>query len=100
MKICKECPYKRTSAPGYLGEVSYNPEEFLKQDYHPCHLSIDWDNKDYSKSRICQGSLQFMKNTCKLPINEDIRKQLKEITVNSSEIFGRRLEFIEHHSEK
>jgi len=102
MSICKECPYKRDSAPGYLGEASYKPEEFLQQldspTLHPCHLSVNWEEDDYSKAHYCKGAIQFAKNTCKMLVDPEAEKERREIPFNTDAVFGRRQEFINHHS--
>lgn len=98
---CRECPYKKSSAPGYLGESSWEPEKFLTQldqkEIHPCHLTVDWETNDISNAKTCEGALQFMKNICKLPIDPKAVQQLKSLKFDPSEIFSRRIEFINHH---
>jgi len=47
-EVCKECPFKRDSLAGYLGEASFDPMAFLGPHLQggeplPCHLSIDWE---------------------------------------------------------
>lgn len=107
LKPCKECPYRKDSAPGWLGEASYDPVEFLKQldlvFAHPCHKTVDWESNDtlaVLDAPPCQGMLQFAKNACKMlqyrPY-EDIRKKLK---VNDSVVFATRQDFIDHHKEQ
>ncbi len=99
---CKECPYRKQSAPGYLGEASFNPELFLGQLdgplLHPCHLSVDFETEDYSKASYCQGALQFAKNTCKFLGDNKANQLARELTIDSTEIFARRQDFIDHHS--
>jgi hypothetical protein len=100
-KACIECPFKKSSAPGYLGEVSYQPEVFLQQINEaaiPCHLSINWENKDekFKHSKDCVGALQFMNNSLKMSRDYDTAKLQKEYG-KSDEIFSRTKEFIDHH---
>jgi hypothetical protein len=101
---CNECPYRKDSAPGYLGSESYNPNAFLTQLelelLHPCHMTVDWEADDESQvleAPICAGALQFAKNICKMlqPYPESLRKELK---VDDSIVFGTRHEFVSHHS--
>lgn len=104
-KPCRECPFQKTSAPGYLGNTSYRPEEFLVSMEHnplPCHLTIDFDDPeadglDLSKAQVCVGSLQFLKHTCKMPRDPKYNR-LKDAVERNPEVFGMRSEFIEHHS--
>lgn len=104
-KACVECPFKRNSAPGYLGEVSYQPEVFLQQingKAMPCHLSIDWEEKSdkkYEKAKECIGALQFMNNSFKMSRDPETAKLQKEYG-KSDEIFSRTSEFIDHHKDE
>lgn len=101
-KACVECPFKRNSAPGYLGEVSYQPEVFLQQingPAMPCHLSIDWEEKSeakFDKAKECVGALQFMNNSFKMSRDVQTAKLQKEFG-KSDEIFSKTIEFINHH---
>lgn len=98
-KPCKQCPYLKTSLPGYLGECSGNPKEFLKQienDVHPCHLTVNWEEDDYSKANICVGALQFMNNSCKRSQNRSIEK-MQLLAGKNDEVFSFPHNFIAHH---
>lgn len=104
-KPCKECPYRKDSMPGYLGESSYNPNEFLSQlelpNLHPCHMQVDWDSEENNidKADVCAGAMQFCKNTMKMLRNPSLEKIRQKMTVDSSIVFDRRYEFINYHSE-
>lgn len=103
MKTCKECPYKKDSLPGYLGELSHNPERFLDQlespHLHPCHLTVNWEDEDggTENAKTCTGALQYMNNTCKVSRYPQAR-QLQNTVGKSEKIFNRRTDFIKHHS--
>lgn len=105
-KPCKECPFKRDSIPGWLGESSGDPEDFLEQLEHPtpipCHLSVDWDLKgvelecEIRLAPACCGALQFMNNSCKLSKFKRIQDLQDEVGKNKN-VFMWSKEFIEHH---
>lgn len=98
---CKECPYKKNSLPGYLGESSWDPESFLTQldlsTLHPCHFSVNWEEDDYRKAHVCKGAIQFAKNTAKM-LNDPDAEAIRRTLEPNSEFFGRRQDFIDHHS--
>lgn len=103
---CKECPFRKASLPGYLGEASGNPIHFLttmERKPIPCHIRINWEGEEakfadaLAWQRPCIGSLQFMKNTCKLPWDKKYSAMRDEETRNS-EVFETRHEFIDHHN--
>lgn len=96
---CKECPYKKDSLPGYLGESSYDPERFLQQlegQVHPCHLTVDWENNNHDKSQVCIGALQFMNNSCMMSRNKDVVALQKEVGKNEN-VLSFKHNFIKHH---
>jgi len=105
-KLCKECPFKKDSMKGYLGEASGDPESFLQSmeyDPIPCHLQVDWENDTDEEienkcfSHPCIGSLQFMNNSCKLPFSKEYRA-LQDSVDKNPEVFNWRAEFIRHHT--
>ncbi len=108
-KPCKECPFRKESAPGYLGEVSYNPQAFLMQmEFQPipCHLQVDWSDEedvemaaDIAYTNPCIGSLQFLRNSCKLPWDKTYAEMQKAVNPNPN-VFQWKHEFIQHHSKK
>lgn len=113
VKPCNECPYRRVSAPGWLGESSYDPEEFLKQLNlhfgHPCHKAVDWDGTDDHADDLdmavmnappCIGMIQFCKNTAKMFDYPVLEKARKLMPVDTENVFANRQEFIDHHKRK
>lgn len=105
MKQCNECPFKKDSAPGYLGEASYNPELFLQSMTNqpiPCHKAVkDWnDDQEINEkawSKPCIGSLKFLRNTATLP-KDNQYVELRNSVEKDSGCFGTRQDFINHHS--
>jgi hypothetical protein len=102
---CNQCPFRRKSAPGYLG--ADNPEHFIQttlaEVHMPCHCAInyekkDWQTKQYPKAALCAGALTFLKNTCKLPRDAVLREAMKEIPANHAEVFSFAPQFLEHHN--
>jgi hypothetical protein len=94
---CGECPFKKVSTKGWLGE--FTVEETLKasmadQDFL-CHVSGRGSVK-----RQCAGRMLFASKTAKMfrsPIIENIRKEVRDANPNFREdILG--FEFRSHHS--
>lgn len=67
-KQCKQCPFRKTSAPGWLG--SYTPSSVFSSIWkgHPffCHTSIDYDDPEWLEKamnprsgKLCVGGLRF-----------------------------------------
>lgn len=107
-KPCKECPFKRTSIKGWLGEVSFDPMGFITPHWQgdaplPCHMWVlvqdgDWESGDYATlSELCQGFLIFAKNTCKMPLEPVTAKAVRETTPNRELVFSNLQEFVDHH---
>lgn len=107
-KPCKNCPFLKQSAKGYLGESSFNPERFLSSfeiSPIPCHKKVDWDNpkkKDSADTQAwnnpCIGSLDFMKNTFKSPRDNKYRNLVNKQGSKSELVFDSRQDFIIYHS--
>lgn len=109
--VCRECPFRRKSAPGYLGEASYDPHGFVGPHYHgdvrlPCHMQVDWEDKTGKKSKtlkdapLCRGFVIFIKNNVKWPENGEVRIAVDKVEVDRENIFGWMHEFVAHHSSK
>jgi hypothetical protein len=107
-KPCKECPFRRDSMKGYLGNASYQPEDFLSTIEHapiPCHMTVDWEEddeetiKDKSWSTPCRGSLRFLNNSLKLPRDPEYAN-LTRISCKDKNVFQWKHEFIKHHSKE
>lgn len=105
---CVECPFRRTSAPGYLGEASYQPMAFIGPHWMgeaklPCHMQVDWLALDrqaqIEKSHTCVGYAIMNKNTAKMPRNAADADTVRKTEANHELIFSNLGEFIEHHKE-
>ncbi len=103
-KPCSECPYRKNSIKGWLGESSGDPMDFLAQlqnpDLHPCHKTIDWEKDDdieKSDAPKCVGALQFMNNSLQISRYPEIAKLQKTVGKNLDEVMHHKKEFIEHH---
>lgn len=105
-KPCQKCPFRKDSAPGYLGEASYNPTTFLMSMEHdplPCHMAVEWDDDDSNPDDLryelpCIGSLQFLRNIAKLPKNSEYVELRNQVNKINPGIFQTKQQFIEHHS--
>lgn len=62
---CVECPYRRDSAPGYLG--GYTPEMYMEATFSPvslaCHKSKGFHEGEIESQRVCTGLAAFRANT-------------------------------------
>lgn len=65
-KQCKECPFRPTSLPGWLG--SYTPSDVFSATWNGeaffCHSSINYERKNWQEramqnGKLCTGNLLF-----------------------------------------
>jgi hypothetical protein len=100
---CKECPFRKNSAPGYLG-ADY-PEHFLEMTMRdadmPCHMDIDYSKKDWLEKQepdapLCVGAMQFQNNNMKLSRNPEVAAAQHALGT-SPHVFTRPEEFLIHH---
>lgn len=104
--ICARCPFRKTSAPGYLGSSS--AEEFidatLSENDMPCHLAVDYEDEDWADNLEdvprCAGSLVFFRNNCKLPKVPELCDAVLGVNTDRETVFSFRHEFLEHHGKK
>lgn len=106
-KLCKECPFRRASAQGYLGECLGDPWEFLRAHFIegevplPCHMTVDWQHPNAQKraktAPMCRGFVTFMRNTCKLPRDPEIAALVREVEPDRDTVFASLNEFLLHH---
>lgn len=84
---CGDCPWRRKSAPGWLGSEA-TPEEWVQraaaEAYVECHLDA---------SRHCAGIAIFRGNTGKRPRHP----QVLRLDPDRETVFASHREFIEHH---
>ena len=100
---CGRCPFRRKSAPGYLGDD--NVEDFLGATLSdtpmPCHMSVDYDDPDWAdkldEARHCAGSLIFLRNQNKLPRDRPLAQAVKAVKQDRKTVFANAQEFREHH---
>lgn len=98
-KPCKECPFKKSSIPGYLGPLSHRPEEYLQmmeQVMVVCHLVT-------KPQQPCIGALSHCANSMKIPRGaRDGGRYSKLIdkAKKNKDVFQWPHEFIKHHSPK
>lgn len=101
-KPCNECPFRRTSMPGWLGAAT--PQSFIVEISMerplPCHTTIDYDARDWLRQWerqrigfICAGSLIMTANMAKLPRDPEFPR----MKPNTKLVFARPDEFIRHH---
>lgn len=98
---CRECPWRRNSAPGWLG--NHSAGDFLalsEQGAHlPCHLHVDYEQEgwedDASKAPQCAGHAIFLANRCKRPVGNQQAAQ-----PDHKAVFTRPHEFVAHHTRR
>lgn len=99
---CSECPFRRKSAAGWLGDAT--PQSFISEisleHPLPCHPTIDYADPDWlekwtsqSIGRICAGSLILSANMGKLPRDP----KFPRLPPDGGVVFGNHLQFIAHH---
>lgn len=105
-KPCGECPYRKNSIEGWLGEDSHNPTRFLQQlegpMIHPCHKAVDYEqsSEEVDEQSInaprCAGALQFMNNSLMLSKYKEVAQLQKELGKNP-DVMQFKHNFIKHH---
>lgn len=74
-KPCNQCPFRKCSIPGYLGEST--PSNFIQTTLGdaemPCHQTVDYERPDWKTqledggtARQCAGAAVFFANILKL----------------------------------
>ena len=98
VRTCGECPWRRSSAPGWLGPFTAQQWLYLVHGEEPiaCHETIvddddDWDN---GTIRQCHGAAQYRRNVAKKPLNPEIAVCEHRDT---SDVFATPSEFLTHH---
>lgn len=105
-RVCTECPFRRESAPGWIGEHKDVREiiNIVQFDGHfPCHMEVTKRTnrgepfKDaVSESPFCKGALHFMRNSCKRHADPAVQEQVEKAG-KSKAIFTWPAEMEEHH---
>lgn len=100
---CPQCPFRKESAPGYLGAAG--AQEFLDATLYeaemPCHMAInysdrDWKENQYPTADLCVGAVQFLNNWMKLPRSRKLADACREVGENDK-IMSSPEEFMERH---
>ena len=108
-EVCSDCPFRRKSAPGWLGELMYQPRAFLAPYWHgaqrnPCHKAINFRRDDWeaqaATAPLCRGMLIFAANNCKRLDNPEAAAALAEVSEDRDAIFSWEQEFYDHHERK
>lgn len=102
---CAECPWRRESAPGWLGAST--PEEFMLQAQSeirmPCHCHVDYEQEDWEDqiedAPRCAGHAIFLKNSCKMPREPGLKQFVNEVNKDTTKVFNWPHEFLAHHNQ-
>lgn len=107
---CKECPFRRDAAAGYLG--GWSPEMYIDAVLSPvslaCHCSPGFHEKPpvIETQLHCTGLAAFRANIgyiCSIPhpvaglIPADAHKSTQAIGHDEDQYFSTIMEFVEHH---
>lgn len=95
---CRECPFKRNSANGWLG--ASNPGEFLaladSPQRTPCHMHVNYEEDGWKEKAAaapqCVGRSVFLANRGKLAGPQVLKAPKDPVNV-----FARPHEFVAHH---
>lgn len=98
---CSDCPFRRASMPGWLGEHTLKGfvGRVLSDQPMECHQTVDYSDPDWIEQlrrgevSYCAGALTFFANTCKL--SRDPERPRKDPDHES--VFSSITEFIAHH---
>jgi hypothetical protein len=109
-KQCKQCPFRKTSAPGWLGEYTAGSvfSSIWKGFPFFCHTRIDYKRKDWKeramkKGPLCVGGLVFA-NKMRAPEREiqhepiRIAREKVRLIESSVECMDPK-DFAEHHKD-
>ncbi len=108
-KPCPQCPFRRKSAPGWLGAAT--PEELMAaaiNDYPlPCHMTLDYQDPDWKEKwekdvrsntdgtmHYCAGAAVFFAN--RFQRSRDPKRP--RLPVDRDNVFSAPQEFIWHHA--
>lgn len=100
-KPCNDCPMRRKSMPGWLGEDT--PEGFIQMVHAdtmaPCHLTVDYDGNwelqlVQGKASACAGIAIYFSNIAKVS-RDPARRRLPP---DHKTVFSSPMEFLAHHN--
>lgn len=93
---CRECPWRREAAPGWLGP--YDASEWIELAHSDapiaCHRTVEVDDEWDGHVRQCAGAATYRRNICKRPRDPEVAVADQPDTES---IFGLPHEFMEHH---
>jgi hypothetical protein len=107
--LCGDCPFRRASAPGWLGESSYDPWDFLSSFDHgeaplPCHKKVNWESDRAMElaeiAPLCRGALIMMRNEGNIPNDPEMATAVRSVEPDHDVIFSDHGEFIKHHQDQ
>lgn len=93
---CKECPWRRESAPGWLGPTSAEDWVLTAHAETPimCHRTIK-ESGSYEGTKQCKGAAIFRANVFKSPRREDMAVGPQD----TETVFATNDEFLKHHNQ-
>lgn len=117
-KVCKACPFRRTSWKGWLGADT--PTGFIDKTEAgvamPCHATVDYEGPGWKEraaaAPLCRGALVHLANSGKrpfvppaeIPVPEFLRREIPQVLEaldgierDTDTVFTWRHEFIQHH---
>ena len=102
---CSECPFRRASAPGWLGADT--PEGFVEKVHFevplPCHrhLANEGTREQFEESiktaPYCAGALIMMRNSAKVPRDPEHAAARNSVVPDHASVFSFPAQFIDHH---
>lgn len=105
---CNACPWRRASAPGYLGQ--YTPQDFIgsvdAEVPLPCHKALEGLEEEEAEEYMaedapyCAGALVYMRNTGKSPRDIVLREARQGVGPNRENVFSTPGEFLAHHNKE
>jgi len=109
---CKQCPFKKNSAPGWLGAYSISDikNAILNEEVFPCHPTVNYEDHDFIKNQImnpdskvqfCAGFAILSKRLCKLPRDKDMSNYWRNVINKDSQyVFDSFKDFEDYHTKK
>ncbi len=99
-KPCKECPWRKNSAKGYLGghDPNYYADAITYGELPACHLK---DNgPDSENTAFCAGAAAVMANSCKIPFKQEGAEQMVKDVGKNENVFAHHSLFYKYHTDE
>jgi hypothetical protein len=99
---CPECPFRKASWAGYLGdnEVHEFIEPIVAQQPTECHMGVNYEDRAWrdklDETKACAGAAQFLANSMSRPRDEEYAAYVKSLGPNPA-VFQWSRDFIAHH---